>query len=543
MKEHAESVLTPREQQLAERCRQYEQQVQQQANQLAEFKALIEAQREEIERLKDTIAILKGQKGRPKIKPSGLETAKPGSAQEGGGTGSEQKRAGSAKRAKTAHLTIDQTEIMRPEQVPAGSVFKGYQDYVVQELEIQVQTTRYRCERWQTPDGGEVIGRLPEALRGSHFGPRLRSYILYQSYQQHVTQPLIVEGLRELGIEISVGQVNRLLTEGKEAFHTEKEALLRTGLAVARYVGVDDTAARHRGQNGYCTYIGNEFFTWFASTESKSRRNFLDLLRAGHTDYVLNEAAREYMVRQQLPKAQRQLFADEQTFAEQAQWEAYLQRLGIASARHIQIATEGALLGSALSHELPPALVILSDDAGQFNLLRHALCWVHAERTIHKLLPLSEAQREAVETVRGQIWDFYQALKAYQRAPCPQQKGRLEAGFEDIFTAKTCFQSLNLALQRIHQNKTDLLRVLDRPEVPLHNNGSEREIREYVKKRKISASTRSEAGRKARDTFMSLKKTCRKLGLSFWHYLQDRLTGAQQIPPLPQLIHAAAQEP
>src|SRR6266849_3557922 len=167
MKERAEAEPTPTERQLIERCRQYEQQLQQQANQLAECKALIEAQREEIERLKDTIALLKGQKGRPKIKPSGLETAKPGSAQEGGGTGSEQE--------------------------PAGAVFKGYQDYVVQELEIQVQTTRYRCERWQTPDGGEVIGRLPEALRGSHFGPRLRSYILYQSYQQHVTQPLIVE--------------------------------------------------------------------------------------------------------------------------------------------------------------------------------------------------------------------------------------------------------------------------------------------------------------------------------------------------------------
>jgi hypothetical protein len=85
--------------------------------------------------------------------------------------------------------------------------------------------------------------------------------------------------------------------------------------------------------------------------------------------------------------------------------------------------------------------------------------------------------------------------------------------------------------------------VLDRPEVPLHNNGSEREIRDYVKKRKISASTRSEAGRRARDTFVSLKKTCRKLGLAFWSYLQDRLTRAQQIPPLPQLIRAAAQSP
>jgi hypothetical protein len=541
MKEPAEAVLTPREQQLAERCRQYEQQLQEQANLLAEFKALNEAQREEIQRLKDAIAILKGQKGRPKIKPSQLEKGKPGSAQEGGRTGSEHKRAGSAKRAKTAHLTIDQTEILRPAQVPPGSVFKGYQDYVVQELVIQGHTTRYRCERWQTPEGESVLGRLPAVLQGSHFGPRLRSYILYQYYQQHVTQPLIVEHLGELDIDISVGQVNRILTEGKAPFHEEKTAILRTGLAVAPYVSVDDTEARHRGQNGYCTYIGNEFFTWFASTESKSRRNFLDLLRAGHTDYVLNEAAREYMRRQKLPKAQLRLLAEEGMFADHGYWEAHLKRLGIISARHIQIATEGALLGSALSHELPPELVILSDDAGQFNILRHALCWVHAERTIHKLLPFSEDQREAVETVRRQVWDFYQALKAYQQAPCPQQKAQLEVHFDEIFTTKTCFQSLNLVLKRLYQNKGELLLVLDRPEVPLHNNGSEREIREYVKKRKISASTRSEAGRKVRDTFMSLKKTCRKLGLSFWHYLQDRLTGAQQIPPLPQLIHSAAQ--
>jgi len=247
------------------------------------------------------------------------------------------------------------------------------------------------------------------------------------------------------------------------------------------------------------------------------------------------------MAQQKLPKAQLQRLTGERTFAERGPWEGYLQRRGISSARHIQIATEGALLGSALSQEVPADLVILSDDAGQFNILQHALCWVHAERTLAKLLPMSEAQREAVEIGREQLWDLYQALKAYQQAPCPQQKGQLEARFEEIFTTKTCFQSLNLALQRLHQNKAELLRVLERPEVPLHNNGSEREIREYVKKRKISASTRSEAGRKARDTFMRLKKTCRKLGLSFWHYLYDRLTGAQQILPLPQLIHAAAQ--
>jgi Transposase IS66 family len=216
------------------------------------------------------------------------------------------------------------------------------------------------------------------------------------------------------------------------------------------------------------------------------------------------------MAQQQLPKAQQLRLTAERTFADQAHWEEHLQRRGITRARHIQIATEGALLGSALSHELPADLVILSDDAGQFKILQHALCWVHAERTVAKLLPMSEAQREAVETVREQLWEFYQALKAYQRTPGALQKGQLAARFEAIFTAKTCFQSLNLALQRLPQNKAELLRVLERPEVPIHNNGSEREIREYVKKRKISASTRSEAGRSARDTFMSLKKTCRK---------------------------------
>jgi Transposase IS66 family len=387
-----------------------------------------------------------------------------------------------------------------------------------------------------------VVGQFPTALRGSHLGPQLRSYILYQAYQQHVPQPLIREHLRERGIDISGGQINRMLTEGKEVFHAEKEALRRAGLALAHYVGVDDTEARHRGRPGVCTYVGNEFFSWFASTESKSRRTFLHLLRAGHTDSGLNEAAWAYMVQQKLPQAQLSRLAEERTLANEAQWQAYLKRRGITAARHPQIATEGALWASALSPERPAALVILSDDAGQFKLLQHALCGVHAERTIAKLLPRSEAQREAVEAVREPLWAFYQALKAYQRAPGPQQQGPLEARFDTLFTAKTCFQSLHLARWRLYQNKAELLRVLEHPEVPLHNNGSEREIREYVKKRKISASTRSEAGRPARDTFMRLKKTCRKLGLSFWHYLHDRLTGAQQIPSLPQLIQTAAQD-
>jgi hypothetical protein len=135
-----------------------------------------------------------------------------------------------------------------------------------------------------------------------------------------VSQQLLLKELRAFGVQISAGQLNRLLTKGHEEFHAEKAELLRVGLAVSSYINVDDTAARHQGQNGYCTHIGNELFTWFASTESKSRINFLELLRAGQTDYVIDAAARAYMTHQQLPQAQLRLFAEDCAVVDQAAW-------------------------------------------------------------------------------------------------------------------------------------------------------------------------------------------------------------------------------
>lgn len=217
----------------------------------------------------------------------------------------------------------------------------------------------------------------------------------------------------------------------------------------------------------------------------------------------------------------------------------------LCNERHRRIITEAALVASLISHGINPDLVIMSDDAGQFKIagFLNALCWVHAERTINKIIAFTDPNRIALESVRSQIWDFYQDLKGYKLAPAEEKKLALEKQFDEIFTQSTGFQSLNLALQRIHENKVALLLVLSRPEIPLHNNLSENDIRVYVKKRKISATTRSDNGRDARDTFLSLMKTCQKLGISFWRYLLDRLSGENVIPQLPQLIRAAAQAP
>jgi hypothetical protein len=494
--------------------------------------------REMVLALRDEVAILKGEKGRPKIRPSKLDKNTSDQPKDKNDSG---KRPGSDKRSKTAELHIHEVVTIKVENVPPGSEFKGYEGYTVQGVKIELHNTLYRRERWLTPLGETLVADLPTDvldLNGGHYNKTLIAFILSQYYHAHVTQPLILEQIQEWGIDISAGQINRIITENHDRFHAEKDEILRVGLENSSYVNVDDTGARHKGKNGYCTHIGNEWFAWFQSTGSKSRVNFLELLRSGGTDYALNCEAREYMIDNLLPKAKLDiLFKSEQTrFANAEEWTAALEKMQITNQRHIRIATEGALLGSVLEHGINPAIVIVSDDAGQFNVFLHSLCWVHAERLIHKLVGYNEQQRNAVNDIRCYIWDLYRDLKDYRKEPSIAKKTAIAARFDEIFTTKTCFEALNQALKRLHANKAELLVVLERPEIPIHNNTSERDIREYVKKRKISGSTRSDLGRRCRDTFVSLKKTCRKLGVSFWQFLCDRLSNSGEIAPLPEII-------
>jgi hypothetical protein len=491
-----------------------------------------------IQELEDEILRLKGLKTRPLIAPSPLETP-PRLPREPG-----QKRPGSAKRLKTAQLTITEEKIIPLADPPPGSIFKGYQDFVVQDLVIRPLVIRYRRERWQTPDGQNLVAVLPADVRpDSHFGPTLICFIIHQYHHQHVTQPLLWEQLDQLGIDISTGQLSRILTEGKDAFHQEKVELLPAGLEVSTYVQVDDTGARHQGHNGFCTHIGNEWFAYFESTDSKSRENFLEVLRGGHTDYTINDAAVAYWRRQKLAQAViERLTTDPQRWADKPAWQAYLGERRVTDPRHVRIATEGALVGSLIAHGVSPELTVLSDGAGQFDLFVHALCWLHVERPLERLVPHNEKHRQAIERIRQGIWDLYKGLKAYRQAASPAASDALGKQFDELVAQRTDYPSIDGVLKGMAADRAKLLLVLERPEVPLHNNLSEGHIRDYVKKRKISGSTRSELGRRARDSFASLKKTCRRLGVNFWEYLQDRVRGLGQIPQLADQIRQQVEE-
>jgi hypothetical protein len=502
--------------------------------------SIIQQQAEQIQQLKDEIARLKNQPARPKIEPSSLGKKKKGKSKK-----SKRKRPGSKKRKKTAQLNIHETIPIPLENIPEGAEFKGYNHFVVQGLKIKLHNTKYLLETYVTADGKYICSKLPEHLNGKHFDPELICFILYQHHQCGVTQPLLLEQLLEFGVDISKGTLSNILIEGKEDFHNEKDRILAVGLEVSNYLNVDDTGARHNGENGYCTHIGNEYFSWFESTASKSRINFLKLMRAGHSDFAINMDAICYMQSNKLPQKPLEAIIENKgmIFANDAQWDAFLADHGIVKDRHVRIATEGVLIGTIIEHGISKHLVIVSDDAGQFNVLLHALCWIHANRAIDKIIPFTDQATTDLDKVKDQIWQLYEGLKAYKESPTPKDKQRLENLFDEIFTQKTSSASLNAALKRIYNNKSELLLVLERPDIPLHNNGAENAIREYAKKRKISGSTRSESGRQCRDTFTSLKKTCRKLGVSFWQYLNDRIYHNGLIPDLSDLIRQTALKP
>src|SRR3954454_771369 len=510
----------------------------------------VEQQRRRIEQLEEEVQRLKGLPGQPRRKPEPSPLNAPdGPPSASGGKKPKMpdgKRPGSAKRSKTRDLVVHEDVPLSLEGLPAGTKFLGYQDFTVQDLRIEPHHTRYRRGRDRLPDQAILIAPLPRDV-SSHFGPTLRQYVLYQHFHNHVTQPLLHQELSELGVDISAGQVNRLLTEGHEAFHREKDSLLPAAREVSAYLQADDTSAMHRGEAGHTLHIGNDLFASFFTTETKSRVNFLKILLRPHQDYLFNGDALFYL--ECFGASQRRLARLEpdagRIYEDDRSWEAQLDAWKITSAEQRRLTTEAALWASLLAHDLYNDLVLMSDDAAQFKLLAflHALCRVHMERHVARLIPLTAAQRDAHDVVRDAIWKYYQRLKAYRESPTPPRRGRLENDYDRLFLKETGWSELNEALRTIHAKKSGLLLVLDRSEIPLHNNLSENDIRQYVKKRKISAGTRSDAGPRCRGTFLRLKTTCRKLGVTFWRYLQDRIHDLHGVPPLADLIRRKPADP
>jgi hypothetical protein len=519
--------------------------VQQLLNVLEDVMADLRAAQAENQRLRDEINRLKGEQGVPAIKPNTPQAPPKNHSSE------KERRQPKrwSKDRKTDRIAIDRAQVAQvdPTHLPLDAVFKGYEDVVVQDVIFRTDNILFHKEKWYSPSQHQSsLAPLPQGDTGQ-FGPGIKSLALTLYFGGQMSEPKVAELLRSVGVQISDGHISNLLIKDQGAFHAEKDALYRAGLASSPWQHLDDTSTRVNGQNGYCHIVCNPLYTAYFTTEAKDRLTVLDVL-TNHRPrrFLVNTEALNFLEtcglstvrRQQLAQLPGDTLLDDVVIP--ALLDTHLPGLGPQQRKWILDATAVAAYHAEL--ESPVVRLLVCDDAPQFTLVTDelALCWVHEGRHYKKLVPYVPHHRALLEDFVQRFWLYYDQLLAYRADPTPAEATRLTGEFETLFATVTGYEALDERIAKTRTKQGCLLMVLVHPEIPLHNNPAELGARARVRKRDVSFGPRTRAGATAWDTFMTLAVTATKLGVSVYHYIHDRVSGAFQMPSLADLIEERA---
>ena len=499
--------------------------------------------REENRHLRDEIARLNGEQGQPIIPPNRPVPTDHSSERE------RHTPASWRKQPKLPRVQVNRVEVLEvdPAQLPADAVFKGYEEVVVQDVVLRTDNVLFRKAKWYSPTAGRTyLAPLPAGYAGQ-FGPGLRALVLVLAYFGLMSEPKIVAVLRGVGVVISAGQVSNLLIKDQEPFHADKDAVYAAGLRSSPWQHVDATPTRVDGQNQHCHIVCNPLHTTYQTTPTKDRQAALDVLRAGRPrTYLLNDEALGYLDQVQVSARTRQrlLHLPRDTVLD----EATMQRLlaehlaGVSDQQRKWVLDALAVAAYHAQTAWPVVRLLVSDDAPQVTWLTEevALCWIHEGRHYKKLEPWLPLHRTRLDDFLTDFWAYYAELLAYRQQPSAAERRRLAAAFDRLFATETGYGALDERIALTRAKKAELLRVLDHPEVPLHNNPAELGARARVRKRDVSFGPRTAEGVRAWDTFMTLAATATKLGVSFYHYIHDRVSGANRMPALAAVIDEQA---
>jgi len=504
----------------------------------------------EIQRLRDAINLLKGEQTKPDTKPSRKKPNEDFSSEE------ERKPKNipneKKSKAKKHKIKIDRIEVCKVDQklLPDDAAFKGYQNVVVQEIVIKTDNVEYKKEIYYSKSQNKTyMGKLPPEIEGE-FGPGVKSLVCTLKHVANVSEPKIQEFLDNFGIYISPASISRTLTKNNELFHQEKADIFLAGLLSTDYQQIDDTSSRVHGENHYAQIVCNPYYTAYFTIPHKDRLTILDILR-GDPDgkarsYCFNEEAFNLLDEFGLSK---KLVAQlrERVFGKMLD-EAQMQQLlgclfpdpGKGKIRRTRIMEAAAIAAYHQQTDFPIVDVLLSDGAPQFKLLtrKQALCWVHDGRNYKKLRPVVPVHGEKLDDFRSKYWNYYQNLLEFGENSSQEEAEVLSAKFDQLFSTKTGYPALDERIAKSKDKKSELLMVLKYPELPLHNNDAELGARAQVRKRDVSLHTMTEDGTKANDTFLTIVQTAKKLGVSAYEYIHDRVSKRFCLTSLAELIMA-----
>jgi len=500
----------------------------------------------ENQKLRDENNRMKGEQGKPNIRGN-----------KGGGKGKnlsseeERKQRGGKKKKKSkrkkAEIVIDRTEVCKVDRakLPADAEFKGYEKVVVQEILIKTDNVEYQKEVFYSRSEKRIyMGELPAGIVGE-FGPGIRSLVCTLKYVANMSQPKIEELLENCGIEISQSTISRILINDETGFNQEKKDIFRAALESTPYHQIDDTTVRVNGNNWYSQIFCNPYYTAFFTVPGKDRLTILDLLLCGRErTYRFDLKAfclmSDFKVSKKVTDQLLKLTEDKEI--SEAEMQALLKKVfnpdGKGKNTKTRIMEAAAIAAYQRQTRVPVVDILLADDAPQFKKLTAelALCWIHEGRHYNRLDPIVPCNVDALKDFKTRFWDLYGELLKYKNDPSPERAEKLSIEFDELFSTQTIYDALNDRIEKTRNKKEELLMVLKYPWLPLHNNDSELGARVEKRRQDVSLHTISEAGTTAKDAFLTIVQTAKKLGVNAFEYINDRVSKKFRMPALSDLL-------
>ncbi len=457
------------------------------------------------------------------------------------------------RKPKVPNILIDRMErcVVEVEELPDDAIFKGCKEKIVQDIVIQSDNVLFEREIYWSPSEKKIyMGAIPFGYEGD-FGPNINSQIIAFKYVNNMSIPKIKQFYSDFNVEISESYISNRLTKRLDIFHDEKSKFYEASLEVGEFQQIDDTGCRVNGKNYYTHIICNDLCTVFFTTPKKNRMTIIDILRNfGSRVFIFNEETfdllKKLMVSQIVICKLRNITELGKEMNEREMEKVFIELFPQPNKGKITRARICEASAIAAYHQevgFPVVEVLVSDNAPQFKLIvgDHMLCWVHDGRHYKKLRPLVPLHQNKLMSFRKRYWEYYRKLFEYKQNPTSESSDSLSIEFDELFSIKTGYDELDERIKKTLSKKENLLTVLKYPEIPLHNNRSENGARVQKRREDVSLQTKTDEGTKAKDTMMSIVETCKKLGVSAFKFINDRVAQKFEFPTLAKLIRIRAE--
>jgi hypothetical protein len=511
--------------------------------------------RKENQQLRDEINHLKGEQGKPSIRPQKKNNDISSESERKNDNDDDNDDQDRPKRTKPKKedIKIDRVERcdFNKDELPPDAKFKGYEDVVVQGIKIITDNIKFERAIYYSPSQGKTfLAPLPKGYEGQ-FSPEVKALVMDLYQDGGMTEPAIERFLKTHGVYISSGKISNIITDDVAPFHQEKKDIVDAGLLATDYQHLDDTGSRVNGRNHHTHILCNPFFTAFTTLPTRDRLAVIEVLSNDNLKFCINETT--YSLMQKLGLSDKRLaqlksLQLEPVLMTREEIDTHIKVLFPREHRHLtaqKIIREAAAIVAYHQYNSGRIPILLTDGALQFQLITeyHALCWIHEGRHYKKLNPVIPMHRESLESFKKSFWDFYRQLLAYKKEPNEEKAKFLSDTFDLLFSQKTNYQDLDERIASTLVKKEKLLLVLRFPRVPLHNNPAEHGARTQARKRDISLQTKNAKGTKSKDSLMTITETAKKLLVNTYKYFCDRLSGKYEMPSLASLIQQRSAMP